>query len=127
MQARRPYISAGLLLAYAAWFAWAGWRSDSLANKIACVVTGLAAAGLLLRWPWARWLAMVCAALAWCAFLLAVVPLYRTGGPYPEPARNVIALIPGALWLASWTAIALGAWRARPGPPPPKAVAEAFD
>jgi len=68
------------LLAYAALNAWYGFRYGSALFALWIVPSLLCAAGLILRWPWSRYVLLalnICTFLGWAAFTLSAWSHYE--------------------------------------------------
>lgn len=103
---RPPFVLASVLLLMAALLAWSAYISSSLVAWSGPAVLIVAVTGLLLRQGWARWLVLVCAAVAWLAWFWAVGGVLLRGWPYTDPISSAFSLVPGVLWLLTWAGIA---------------------
>jgi hypothetical protein len=98
-----------LLFIYAAWLGLLGLLKSSAQLGIVTAVLVAAATGLLRRQPWAAWLAMFCAGVALVMWILISVTLIRSGDFGPG------LLIATAVWMPTWSLVAVRAWRRRSG------------
>ena len=107
VSARRPVIVAGLVLVGAVLQGWSSWRPLNSAGLVISLVLVIAAAGLLMRRPWAAWLVVGQAVLVFALAIWIAGALIVRGWVYPDLAGNVFSLIPIAVWLLTWIGLAL--------------------
>lgn len=108
---RRLVIVAAILIALAIWLAWSALIEISLVSLVLPAALAVAAVGLLLRQPWARWLVLGCVAFTCLAWLWAVGAVVAAGWPYENPFMTVGSLIPGVSLMALWAGICAALWR----------------
>ena len=94
MSLRKLQIVAATLLIYGSYSVWAMIKHDQPLILLWTVASYLAAAGLLLKKPWSRFLVYLVCSFTILGLLWYVAFMAANGWPYPGVVNSVKALAP---------------------------------
>lgn len=94
MSFRKVQIVAATLLIYGSYSVWAMIKHDQPLILLWTAASYLAAAGLLLKKPWSRFIVYLVCLFTIVGLLWYVAFMVANGWPYPGVANSVKALVP---------------------------------